>query len=143
MRKVTFDSRTKDTDGLYGDGTWYPAGTLVRPRAIAPRPIDPAYLQFALQMQSHRTPKPGPFNRLWERNEAYLEDPSLFRPKYRPDFDTPADQADVKIPAMHGRTPGKSILRAPQPPTPLNQSKGGDDLSAFLRRLNIKIARTF
>ena len=137
---IRFDERAKVQNGVWDGGAWVP-GTRSLPiaRAHPPRPIDPSTLEDAIWWRkAHDQSAQSPYARLWERDEAYLDDPTLFKVRHHINFDTPVDVANVRARTPRYASPGRSIMRTrPLLPT---ASSNFDELLELIKRLNVKIA---
>ena len=145
MSRIRFAPDVKRSNGVYDGSTWRGGNTPVPSRQVPPASIDPADLESSIwwkAMASDARAKASPYARLWERDEAYLDDPSLFHVRHRVDPSAVPDLADVRIPAYRG-APGKSSVRRPRPvtPSPTPEAAPGDfdNLLNFMTKLNIKL----
>ena len=137
---VRFDSKTKHRNGLWDGLAWVSGERAVPGRASPARPISDAQLQDTIWWRKMEGEVPSGHSRLWERDEAYLDDPRLFKVRHHIDFDSPIEMAEVRIPARHaGGAPKPALRRTGRRPTPAAPQSSMDELLELWAGLKVGV----
>ena len=134
--RLHFSDSVKQQNGSWDGRRWLPASAQVADRA-PPKAIPASKLADEIWFRALQAERASPYDQLWTRDEAYLEDPALFRVRHAVDSSAEPDLANVQVPSQPG-WPGKPALRK-RPLLQTQASREYDDILGALRRLNVKV----